>query len=47
MEYEVRTRLQAGWRPAMESGPVIVTGLEAPHHQHVTEIERAMEQVHL
>ena len=47
MKYESRKQLQAGWRPAAASGPLVVTGLEAPHTQHVSEIERAMEQAHL
>ena len=47
MTYEGRKQLHAGWKPAIESGPLIVTDLEAPHNQHASEIERAMEQAHL
>lgn len=45
--YESRKKLQAGWRPAAASVLLIDIGLEAPHIQRVSEIERAMEQVRL
>ena len=47
MTCESRKQLQAGWRPAVESGQLIVTGLDAPHDRDVSDIEQAMEQAHL